>query len=248
MAKITTIEEGIRSIYKINEFGEVPAYSVIPCKDGEYTEHLTFNGKTYPIFAWRGVPPTASVAGSARSGMGSCCSMKISGAISRDYGLDKFLYKEIDTAEWALNSEVQHLTAFVNDKACNAILRMKNGKVAVLELGACLPADADEQTRHTAWGTKGMASSRVVSEKIRPQAVYLYNKSATPTTFNDNMSALYGLNQDDCAKAVIIASMLLGKVNADEWVNKHDRLVKCVKAIHKSSATGERIVIEEVEL
>lgn len=247
MSKITTIEEGIRSIYRINEFGDVPTYSVVPCKEGEYTDHLSFDGKLYPIFNWRGVPAVASVANTARSGVGSCCSMKISGAISRDFGLDKFLYKELDTVEWALNSTIKHVTAFVNDKTCNAILRMKNDKVAILELGACLPIDADEQTRHTAWGTKGMVSDRVVSEKIRPQAVYLFNNGKTPTTYNDNMSALYGLNQDDCAKAVIIASMLLGRVNVEEWANKHNRLVKYIEAIYRSSETGERIDVSEVE-
>ena len=248
MAKVTTIEEGIRSIYKINEFGEVPEYAIIPRKDGDFTDHLSFNGKIYPIFDWRGVPNVASVANSARRSMGSCCSMKISGAISRDVGLDRFLYKEIDTAEWALDSTVQHLTAFVNGETCNAILRMKNGKVAILELGACLPSEADEQTRHTAWGTKGMASDRVVSQKIRPQAVYLYNDGKTPITYNDNMTAIYGLNQDDSAKAVMVASMLLGRVNANEWAEKHEKLVKYVQAIHLSSQTGERVVVGEAEL
>lgn len=243
MAKITTIEEGIESIYRKNEFGEVPEWKFIPRTGEEFTDSIELNGETFPVFAWRGEPQTASVANSALRSMGLCRSVKISGAISKTVGLNRFLYKELETAEWMLGSEIKHLTAFVNDKSCNAILRMKNDKVAVLELGANLPDGADEQTRHTAWGTKGMASTRVVSEKIRPQAVYLYNNDPIPTTYNDNMSALYGLSQDDCVKTVTIAMMLLGKVDYRAWKSKHEKLLKYIEAIYKSSELGERVTV-----
>ena len=62
-----------------------------------------------------------------------------------------------------------------------------------------------------------------------------------------NMTAIYGLNQDDSAKAVMVASMLLGRVNANEWAEKHEKLVKYVQAIHLSSKTGERVVVGEAE-
>ncbi len=247
MTKITTIEEGVSAIYKKNEFGEVPAWKFVPRQDGDFTDHIEINGELFPVFFWRGEPQTCSIANNAKRGMGSSCSLKISGAISKDVGLDRFLYKELETAEWVLDSEIKHLTAFVNDATCNAILRMKNGKVAILELGACLPSDAEEQTRHTAWGTKGMASTRVVSQKVRPKSVYLFADGAEPKTFNDEMTVLYGLEPEDCTKTVVIASMLLNKMDYKFWKDKHQKLLKYIDAIYLSSKTGERIVVEEVE-
>lgn len=245
MDKINTIEEGVASIYAKNEFGEVPNWKLIAKKDGEFTDHVEIDGKIYPVFAWRGDPQICYVANNARGNMGSCCSLKISGAISKDFGLDNFLYKEFETAEWALNSEIKHLTAFINDNSCNVIARMENDKVAVLELGANLPVGAEEQTRHTAWGTKGMASSRIISQKVRSQTVYLFNDGPTPTTYNDEMTALYGLSHDDCSKTVVIASMLLNKIDYKLWNDKHEKLVGYVKAAHLSAETGERVIVKE---
>lgn len=247
MTKITTIHEGLKSIYAKNEFGEVPNYEIVARKEGEFTDHLLINGELFPIFYWRCEPQTASVANKAKREMGKCCSLKISGAISSDYGIDRFLYKELETAEWILDSEIKHLTAFVNGNTCNAILRMKNDKVAVLELGATLPVDAEGQTRHTAWGTKGMASTRIISQKVRGKSIYLFNDGPTPTTFNDEMTALYGLSPEDCTKTVTIASMLLNRCDYKAWKVKHDKLVSYVKAVYKSAKTGERVVIAEVE-
>ena len=243
MAKINTIEEGIKSIYTLNEFGEVPNYQILPLTQNDYTETLSFNGNEYPIFYWRAEPQTSAVANNARRNVGFPCSLKISGAISKDYGIDKFLYKELDTAEWILNSEIAHLTAYVNGACCNAILRMKNGKVAILELGATLPVGAEEQTRHTVWGTKGMSSSRVISQKVRGKSVYLFNDGPTPVTFNDEMSTLYGLSPEDCTKTVAVASMLLGKMDCESWKNKHQKLLDYIDAVYKSSKTGERVVV-----
>ncbi|MBO5712669.1 MAG: hypothetical protein J6R88_00495, partial [Clostridia bacterium] len=237
----------VKALFAVNELGAVPEYSIIKRKDGEFTDHLLLNGKTYPIFDWRYDAPTGLVSWYAQVGIGDTCSYKASGAISESVGIDRFLYKELDTAESVLQSKIKHLTAFVNKNACNVILRMQNDKVAVLELGATMPSDAEEQTHHSAWGTKGMVSDRVVSSKIRPQSVYLYNDGKNPTTYNDNNGILYGLSADDCAKASAIAMMLLNKVNYIEWADKHEHLLNCIKAVYKSNELGKRVSVTEVE-
>ena len=237
MAKINTIDEGIKAIYLKNEYGEVPAYEIKPLKEGEYTESLVIDGEEYPIFFWRGEPQTVAV---ANNNCGAC-SMKISGAIANDFGLKRFLYKEIETATWALKSDVKRITAFVNGNTANVIIRMQNETVAILELGATLPVGTQEQTRHTVWGRKGMVSSRIISQKVRGQSVYLFNDGPIPTTFNDEMSVLYGLSPEDCTKTVTIASMLLEKFDYKGWKQKHELLVKYVDAVYESSKTGASV-------
>lgn len=245
MEKITSIEEGVKRLYEVGEYGEVPSFEYYPAKEGEYVDTFKFNGKIYPLFWWRSEPQIASVVNSAKNRMGSACSMKISGAVSKDCSLDKFLYRQIDIAEWALNSKIKHLTSFVYENAANCILRMENETVAILELGSSLPPKAQEQTRHTVWGTQGMKSTRVVSNKIRPQAVYYYDNEGMQT-FNDNMYYLYGLTEDEVPKVIALTKVLLGKFNPEEWLEKDKILKSYVKDVHNSSDKGCRIDVKEV--
>lgn len=242
MEKVTSIEQGIAQYFKLDERGEPKKYKLIKKKDGEFTDFIELDGKVYPVFSWRSEPQTASVANSAKNRMGDSCSLKISGAVPKDFGLDRFLYRELDVAEWVLDSKIKHLTAFVNKNAANVIVRTENDKVAVLELAASLPVGAAEQVRHTAWGTVGMASDRVVSNKIRPQGVYYYNDvDPVPTTFNDDLYYMYGLNQDDTAEAVCILQMLIGAFSGEEFLKKDEQLKKYIKAVYLSAETGERV-------
>ncbi len=242
MEKVTSIEQGVAQYFKLGGLGEAKEYKLIKRKNGEFTDFIEFDGKKYPVFSWRSEPQTASVAGSAKNRMGDSCSFKISGAVPKDFGLDRFIYRELDVAEWTLDSKIKHLTAFVNNNAANIIVRMENDKVAVLELAASLPAGAAEQVRHTAWGTVGMASDRVVSNKIRPQGVYYYNDvDPIPATFNDDLYYMYGLNQDDTAEAVCVVQMLLGAFSGEEFLKKDEDLKKYVKAVYLSAETGERV-------
>ena len=91
MGKITTIEQGINALFEVNELGKVPNYTLVPRKDGEYTDHLIIGDKTYPIFDWRNTAPTALVSWIAQTGIGSTCSFKASGAIGSNVGLDRYL-------------------------------------------------------------------------------------------------------------------------------------------------------------
>ena len=241
MKKIKTIEEGVASCFAAGEYGEVPQWTFLPRKEGEMTAHIVKDTKIYPIFDWRCEPQPLAVANRARNGIGALCSLKTSGAIDKTFGLERQLYKELDTAEWMLGSQIKHLTAYVNQNATNVIVRMKNETVAILELGAALPEGSQEQTRHTVWGRQGMVSTRVVSQKLKYHSVYLFTDSPVPETFNDTTGYLYGLNEADATTTVCIGKMLLGRYNLDSWIEQDEKLRAYVKAVYRSSETGERI-------
>ena len=244
MIKNLTIEDGVNSLFQVNGIKDAPKWKFLPKTENDYTDKVLIDGQVYPIFYWRHDPQIQAIMRNGKYNIGGSCSAKISGMIDKTYGLDAFLYKEIDNAEWILDSKIKKLTAFVNQNAANLLLKMENEKVAVLELGANLPEGAEEQTRHTVWGKMGMESTRVVSTKVRPQSVYLYTDRAEPYTFNDATIELYGLSLYDATIAVSIFKMLTGKVDL-AWIRQRDRqLVSYINKVYESSNNEKSIVFE----
>ena len=156
------------------------------------------------------------------------------------------MLKELDNAEWILDSKIKKLTAFFNQNAVNVILKMNNDKVAVLELGATLPYGTEDQIRYTVWGRQGMESSRVVSTKVVPQSVYLYTDKKEPYTFNDATKELFGLSLSESNLAVAVYKMLTGKVDLKWLKNRENQLIAYLNAIYESSCKETSIVFKEV--
>lgn len=205
------------------------------------TDRVAIDGKTYPLFTWRSDPQKEAVARNAKNNIGGSVSVKISGMIARSYGIDAFLYKEIDAAEWILDSEIKKLTAYVNKNAINVTCLMKNGKVALLELGATLPDGAEEQTRHTAWGKQGLESTRVVSTKVRPQSVYLFTDRVEPYAFNDTTKELYGLTLEDATAAVAVYKAITGKTDLKFNAERDKKIRFYMEKVYESDKTRESI-------
>ena len=244
--KNLTVEDGVRSLLEV--FGEKTdkSWQILPKGANDYVPKLKIGDKIYPIFYWREDPQIQAVMRNGKYNIGGSCSAKISGQVELDYGIDGLLFKELDNAEWILDAEIKKLTAFYNQNAVNVTLKMSNEKVAVLELGATLPSGSEEQIRRTVWGKQGMESTRVVSTKIVPQAVYLYTDRKEPYTFNDATKELYGLTLSESNLAVTVYKMLTGKVDL-EWLKKREnRLIAYLNAIYESSCKEKSVVFEGV--
>ena len=247
MKKNYTIEDGVNSLFQVNGITDSPKWEFLPRTENDYTDKVAINGEVYPIFYWRHDPQIQAIMRNGKFNIGGSCSAKISGMIDKTYGLNAFLYKEIDNAEWILDSKIKKLTAFVNQNAANLLLKMENEKVAVLELAANLPEGTEEQTRHTVWGKMGLESTRVVSTKVKPQSVYLYTDRAEPYTFNDATLELYGLSSFDATLAVSIFKMLTGKVDL-EWLKLRDQQLRAyIDSVYESSNDGKSIMLGGVE-
>ena len=240
-----TIADGVNSLFQVNGISNMPKWEYLPKTENDYTERVIIDGEIYPIFYWRQDPQIQAIMRNGKYNIGGSCSTKISGMIDRTYGLKSFLYKELDNAEWILDSKIKKLTAFVNKNAANVLLKMENEKVAVLELGATLPEGTEEQTRHTVWGKMGMESTRVVSTKTRPQSVYLYTDRVEPYVFNDATVELYGLSLYDATIAVSIFKMLTGKVDLAWLKSREQQLIAYINKVYVSSDNAQSIIFEE---
>jgi hypothetical protein len=121
---------------------------------------------------------------------------------------------------------------------------MANERVAIFELAAVLHEDTPEQGRHTYWGQDGMASDRVVSQKVPSEAVYLFtDEEEKAETYNDIFLYMYGLNKTDATKAAAIAEILMGWREADDWTQKDAHYRRCIEAAWRSAESGQRVEV-----
>ncbi len=236
-----TVEDGVKSLLKANGESVGVKWEYREKKPDDMTDSLIIDGKAYPIFYWRYDPQVQAIARNAKFNIGGSVSAKTTGLIKREYGIEAYLYKELDAAEWILDSDIKKITATLNKNAAAVILKMENGKVATLELGAALPEGAEEQTRHTAWGREGMESTRVVSTKVRPQSVYVFTDSKTPYTYNDTTLELYGLTLEQSTIAVSIYKMLTEVTDYAALTERDGQLRKYIEIVRKSDITGESV-------
>nr|MBO4518043.1 hypothetical protein [Clostridia bacterium] len=238
-----SVKDGVISLIDKNKTEITATWDYFKKGANDMTDSVAIDGKTYPLFYWRSDPQIEAIARNAKNNIGGSVSVKISGMVSKNYGVNAFLYKELDTAEWVLDSEIKKITACVNKNAINATLLMKNGKVALLELGATLPDGAEEQTRHTAWGKQGMESTRVVSTKVRPQSVYLFTDRIEPYAFNDATLELYGLTLADATAAVAVYKAISGKTDLRFNIERDKKLRFYMEKVYESDKIRNSVEI-----
>ena len=243
MKTICNIKEGVLSLLDKNCINITSKWDFIEKGKNDMTDIVTIDGNKYPLFYWKADPQIEAVARNAKKNIGGSISLKVSGLIDKSYGIDAFLYKELDIAEWVLDSKIKKITAYINKNAINTTLLMENGKVALLELGSSLKEGTEEQTRYTAWGKEGMESSRVVSTKTRPQSIYLYTDNTDPYCYNDPTLELFGLKIDDATKAVAIYKALKKEVDIKMNIERDKTLKFYIEKVYESANKNECVFL-----
>ena len=242
MEKYLTIEQGVESVMSVYGYKSEKTWKYIPAKANELCDKLIIDGKEYPFFWWRTdvqINPLTKMAPERK-----LCSMKLNRTCPSSEPLERLLYREIDIAEQILGSDISKVMCFKNESAMNMLATMENDRVAVFELASVLNDDTPEQGRHIYWGENGMASDRVVSQKVTSEAIYLFTREqANPETFNDIFIHMYGLNKVDVIKASAIIDILLGKTDISAWNERDEHYKKCIAAAMKSAETVSRITV-----
>ncbi|MBQ8813717.1 MAG: hypothetical protein IJZ85_04390 [Lachnospiraceae bacterium] len=247
MKKILTIEEGVRSVLSV--YNAVPdiKWEYRPAEEGCLTDAIVLDGAVYPLFWWRCDTQIMALAENAPER--KLCSMKLNRTCAKSYGIDRLMYQEIDIAELMLDSKIESVMCFDNGCARNMLATMKNKRVAIFELAAVLNDCTAEQGRHIYWGQDGMASDRVVSQKVASDAIYLFSEDeAKPEVFNDIFIYMYGLNKTDVVKAACIAEILMGWRDISDWKEKDAHYRRCLAAAAESDRTCRRTLIREAEV
>ena len=244
MEKCLTIKEGVQRVLKIFE-KEPASWELIPAGEGDYTDTLVLEGEQYPLFWWRSDPQVDMMHDLAPER--KICSMKLNRTCPKSWGLEKLLYKELDIAEYMIGSSVKTVMNFRQGSSMNMLCTMENDRVAIFELGATLHDGTEEQGRHTYWGEAGMASDRVVSQKLPSRATYLFTQDQPQVqTYHDLFIYMFGLSATDVIKAVCISEILLGRRDISDWKEKDAHYRHCIEVAAESAKQVRRLEVKAV--
>ena len=244
MEKCMTIEDGVKNALHVYQVDPKVCWKYVPAGQNDYTDKLVLDGEEYPLFWWRTDPQISTMQKLAPER--KICSMKLNRTGSKKQGLNKLLYKELDIAEFIMGTKVRTMMNFRNGNSLNMLCTMENDRVALFELAATLHESTPEQGRHTYWGEDGMASDRVVSQKVTNHAVYLFTEDAVePETYNDLVTYMYGLERTDVLKAAAIAEVLLGRTDPGQWKERDAHYRRCIEKAAESAETVRRVTVYE---
>lgn len=243
MQKCRTIEEGVRSVLAVYQVEPAAQWSYVPATEGELVDSLVLDGVKYPLFWWRCDPQVATMQELAPERR--ICSMKLNRSGAKSQGLERLLYKELDIAEFIMDTQVRTVMNFRNGNSMNMLCTMENERVALFELAAALHDDTPEQGRHTYWGEDGMASDRVVSQKLASEAVYLFTQEdKNPEVYNDLFLYMYGLGKTEVLKACMIAEILMGRRDISDWLDRDAHYRRCIAAAEQSAKEVRRLAVK----
>ena len=246
MTPCQTVEDGVRAALRVYEHTPTVDWKFVPAGSGEYTDRLILGGEEYPLFWWRENPQIRSLYALAPAR--HPVSMKLNRVCEKNYGLDCLILKEIDIATYLLRDEIVRVYGFRNGNSANFIADFASGIVAQFELAATLCPGSEEQGRHSVWGRDGMASDRVVSQKVAAAPIYLFTPDKTgPTTYNDEFIYMYGLSKSDVSRATMIARILMGQIDVSDWNERERSHFRVLDALRRSFAEGVEVKIDGEE-
>ena len=238
MHKCQSIADGVNAVLKIYHI-DPPDWELT---EGELCDWLRIGDRTIPFFWWRTDTQVAQMISLAPPR--KLCSMKLNRTCTKREGLARLLYRELDVAEAMFGARVAKVMCYRRENSLIMLATMDNERVAIFELAAVLHDDTADQGRHSYWGEDGMASDRVVSQKVASDAVYLFtDEQDKPETYNDIFLYTYGLSRTDATKAAAIAELLMGWRKPEDWNERDAHYRRCIEAAWRSAESGERVEV-----
>ena len=117
---------------------------------------------------------------------------------SEGQSIEALLAREIDLAQWLIESPVKRLFAVCSPacKTVSAILKFDNEMSASIECSVGLPAGALPMDRHEIIARRGVASDRVVDTQVPQASIYLFNEDGE-RRYTDVDAELFGLAEEE---------------------------------------------------
>lgn len=108
--------------------------------------------------------------------------------------LEQILFRELDVAEYLMDTQTDHITAYCTGNSANLIVGFDNGASAHMQLHSS--PFGPRQFHHELITDQGLVSDRVADTVIAQQALNLYTNDGYEF-FTDSDFLLYGLSEED---------------------------------------------------
>lgn len=233
-------EEGIHRLLEANDIVVGP---------WNLTENslILSNGKGVPLMPWRVHFHNLAMKDLiADKGLQNLSCLRILVSEEKKASLKQLMLKEMDMAEWLMQSNIISVFAMGNDSVLHVTMRLKNGVLCTMELNVVLPDGTKPVYKHELIAGTGYVTDRAVDTIVTPQKVYCCGDNET-STWNDVDVLTYGLTEKESSDARAAFEILAGHVDVDEQISSWKRLERLYAMVQKSKETNERIFIKEDE-
>ncbi len=202
---------------------------------------VIIDDKTLPLLPWRRERRLIELRNLAAGPLTGISTMRILRIVHRGADLMAELYREIDIAQYVLNSKIREIFA-IGDKAhaLNLIAKTADGYVVSFEISATLPEGAPIIDKHEIIAIAGVACDRAADTQVPQNSIYVYGDGET-AAYTDVDAELFGLTVDQCA--IVRSAFEIAKTGAD-LTAEADCAAAVVAAAERSLATLENIFVE----
>ncbi len=222
-----TLQEGLRRMF---------AYHDEVCPDlrlaqGCFCRTVEVGGRAVPVFSYRTYPKFEAMR--KLELLGTPCALTVS-SVGTD-SLGEILFRELDVAEYLLDTETDHITAYRTGDSANLIVGFAGGTTAHMQLHSA--RCGVRQFRHELFTTDGMAADRVVDTVIAQHAINLYTEDGYET-YTDADFLLYGLTQEE--QETVCGIWDAFHTDAAAQIARGERLARITEAALNKACTCRR--------
>ena len=243
MEQIQTIYEGLHNLFKA---GQRPAAEFVYEKAAPESccDHIIWEGERIPVLEWRYSKKYYGVY-STLPRLGELSMLKTLDFAPNTRTLAQELFREMDLAEFLLQSRVKSIMGFGTEQAANFIVRMQNGTLMNLETAVTMPAEARREVKHTVFTTNGMASDMVVDNVVVHDQIHVFNNGRHSTNYTDDDINLFGLSLEEQDTCYAIYALLDNREDKEAWKRQEQWLIPLVAGALSALRTGEKYVAPE---
>lgn len=219
-----TFEEGLKSIF--DHYHE--SCPQLEIETRKYQKWLLWDGKEVPIFPYRYYPKFKAMRDLPL--LGDKCALSLY-SVGND-SLEQILLRELDLAEYLLDSETDHITAYTKGESANIIAGMANGTTTHMQLHSS--RFGSRKFHHELYTTQGTVSDLAVDAVVPQNALNIYTENGYEA-FTDSDILLYGLTAEQQEEIYCIYDAVHDDVSA--LIRKEKRLSRIVGKVLGSTET-----------
>lgn len=240
MKKVTSIEEGVQTLFERGDIVPVP-FRYVNRGGAAYCDAVVIDGETVPLYKWRYNVKVTGLKVNCEQKLGKLSTLRTSHFAGREKTLKQILYIELDIAEFTLGGKVVYIMGFGDERAANFIVKLNNGTICSLELAVTMPEGSKERIKRSVFSTNGMSSTVSFDEMLDRDEVHLF-ADCGEAHFTDIDVPLYGLTTDELDTTYAVFGLLRGLDDKKEWIERESYLEKLAEDAVTTLKTHEKAV------
>jgi len=158
--------------------------------------------------------------------------------------LESLIYKELDLCEFLGQGKVISMHSVISDGlAGNIIVKLDNGIIGSVEVGAQVPEGSPYTDRHEIIARRGVASDLSVDTQVPQSSVYTYTTEGKHS-YKDVDNELFGFDENSISQIRAAFDVQKNPGQVEELRSQHSHLSLLVKTAIKSNLKQQKIEVK----